>query len=265
MNIHPQSFSDVRRNVSCSCFLYICLAGILLVSVSQSNVVQAFLVIPASIPTTTATKCARASINKGSILQHCNSSNSGTFLVAKDQGRRGGGGPSTSPFGSISTSPRNSYSCTTRLYATPQKRIARRDMKKRPNRRGRRSGNSVSATTAATSTTQKSSSNNFFQNNNIKIIESEIRPLVRAKKVEAGEDYWIDETELQKSLDRKMAIQNRKANEGEISKDKLKTEVVAPYKQNWIGLFSVAVIVLATIVNNFPELLNSPVIQIPDL
>ncbi len=92
-----------------------------------------------------------------------------------------------------------------------------------------------------------------------------MRPLVRAKKVEAGEDYWIDEAELQKSLARKIALKNRKASQGEISKEKLKTEVVAPYKQNWIGLFSVGIIVLATIVTNFPELLNSPVIQIPDL
>lgn len=48
-------------------------------------------------------------------------------------------------------------------------------------------------------------------------------------------------------------------------KDKLWTEVFAPYKQNWIGVFSVVIILLATIVTNFPELLNQPVIQIPDL
>jgi hypothetical protein len=48
-------------------------------------------------------------------------------------------------------------------------------------------------------------------------------------------------------------------------KDKLWTEVFAPYKQNWIGVFSVVIIILATIVTNFPELLNQPVIQIPDL
>ena len=48
-------------------------------------------------------------------------------------------------------------------------------------------------------------------------------------------------------------------------KDKLWTEVFAPYKQNCIGVFSVVIILLATIVTNFPELLNQPVIQIPDL
>ena len=53
--------------------------------------------------------------------------------------------------------------------------------------------------------------------------------------------------------------------EGEMPKEKLWTEVFAPYKQNWIGIFSVFIVVLATIVTKFPELLNAPVIQIPDL
>ena len=50
-----------------------------------------------------------------------------------------------------------------------------------------------------------------------------------------------------------------------MSKEKLMTEVVAPYKQNWIGLISVTVIVLAAIVTNFPELLENPSISFPDL
>lgn len=157
----------------------------------------------------------------------------------------------------------SSSSPTTKLYATPQKRIARRDLKKRPNRRGRRTGNSVD-----NSSTKQIHTNNQELNNSNSIVESELRPLVRAKKVEAGEDYWIDEAELQKSLQRKIDIQNRKSampRVGEISKDRLRTEVVAPYKQNWIGLFSVGIIVLATIVTNFPELLVTPLIQIPDL
>ena len=133
----------------------------------------------------------------------------------------------------------------------------------RPNRRGRRTGNSVDNTS-----TKQIHKNNQEVNNNNSIVESELRPLVRAKKVEAGEDYWIDEAELQKSLQRKIDIQNRKSampRVGEISKERLRTEVVAPYKQNWIGLFSIGIIVLATIVTNFPELLVTPLIQIPDL
>lgn len=94
---------------------------------------------------------------------------------------------------------------------------------------------------------------------------AESRPIVSSKSREAGEDYWIDEAELEKSLQRKQAIQNRKSLEGEIPKEKLWTEVKAPYKQNWIGIFSVGIVILATIVTKFPELLNSPVIPIPDL
>jgi len=41
--------------------------------------------------------------------------------------------------------------------------------------------------------------------------------------------------------------------------------VFAPYKQNWIGIFSMVIAILATVVTKFPELLNQPVIPIPDL
>ena len=50
-----------------------------------------------------------------------------------------------------------------------------------------------------------------------------------------------------------------------MSKEKLMTEVVAPYKQNWIGIMSVVVVILATIVTNFPEVLENPTISFPDL
>jgi hypothetical protein len=53
--------------------------------------------------------------------------------------------------------------------------------------------------------------------------------------------------------------------EGEISKEKLRKEVVAPYKQNWIGIFSLIIVLLSTIVTSFPELMQIPVIPIPDL
>lgn len=96
-------------------------------------------------------------------------------------------------------------------------------------------------------------------------VNIETRPLIRSKKIEAGEDYWIEEEELKKYSEREKAIKNRKAMEGEISIEKLKEEVVAPYKQNWIGFISVGIIVLAVIVKEFPELLNTPMIPIPDL
>lgn len=102
----------------------------------------------------------------------------------------------------------------------------------------------------------------MIENKNVKI---ETRPLVRSNAVEAGEDYWIEEEELQKYNSRELALKNRKMMEGEISQEKLKGEIVAPYTQNWIGIISVGIIVLAVIVKEFPELLNAPLIPIPDL
>lgn len=58
---------------------------------------------------------------------------------------------------------------------------------------------------------------------------------------------------------------NKKAMEGTISKEKLREEVVAPYKQNWIGFFSMMIVILATIITKFPEAIEIPVIKIPDL
>jgi uncharacterized DUF497 family protein len=94
---------------------------------------------------------------------------------------------------------------------------------------------------------------------------AESRPLVSSKSKEAGEDYWIDDKDLEKSIQRKQAIKNRKAMEGEIPKEKLWSEVFAPYKQNWIGIISMVIVLLSLIGTKFPELLNQPVIPIPDL
>mmetsp|Transcript_18792 Transcript_18792/g.26501 ORF Transcript_18792/g.26501 Transcript_18792/m.26501 type:complete len:172 (+) Transcript_18792:222-737(+) len=131
------------------------------------------------------------------------------------------------------------------LFATPERRQPRRNLKKRRNRRKRQ---------------QKAQTlgEDFWET-------ADRRPLVSAEAREAGEDYWIDEKDLQESLLREQAIKNRKAMEGEITQEKLRAEVAAPYKQNWIGYFSVCIIVLAMIVTQFPELLNNPVIQIPDI
>ena len=49
-------------------------------------------------------------------------------------------------------------------------------------------------------------------------------------------------------------------------KEKLMTEVKAPYRQNWIGYFSLMVAVLSIIVSQFPELLEpTPLTRFPDL
>ncbi len=90
----------------------------------------------------------------------------------------------------------------------------------------------------------------------------------------AGLDYWIDEIDLEKERLRKreaqqnrrrMALGGKGGNGRQISREKLKEEMVAPYKQNWIGLLSVGVVVLSSIAAKFPELLMVPIIPIPDL
>ncbi|KAL7435910.1 hypothetical protein ACHAXM_004903 [Skeletonema potamos] len=95
--------------------------------------------------------------------------------------------------------------------------------------------------------------------------EVEIRPIRRRDAVEAGLDYWIDDGDFEREKQRRIAIKNRKAMEGSISKERLREEVIAPYKQNWIGLFSMVIVILATIVTKFPEVIEIPVIKIPDL
>lgn len=91
---------------------------------------------------------------------------------------------------------------------------------------------------------------------------AESKPLVGWASKEQGEDYWIDEEDLKRERERR----KRKPPEpGQISEEKLWTEVLSPYRQNWIGVVSVIIVILATIITQFPELLNTPVIQIPDL
>lgn len=89
--------------------------------------------------------------------------------------------------------------------------------------------------------------------------------MVKSVAKEAGQDYWIDPQDLEKERVREAAIKNRKALEGEVPKEKLMSEVTAPYKQNWIGYFSVFVAILSVIVIKFPELLDQPKIIFPDL
>lgn len=156
----------------------------------------------------------------------------------------------------------NSHRRSTQLYsATPNRRpIPRRKLKKRPGR-------------DSSSRTQKTQSfNNNFENNKFNQIDTfsssdpgntppiiEIKPLIKTRSVEQGLDYWIDEADLKKQ---KM-INDQFS--GQIDQQKLREETVAPYKQNWIGLVSVSMIALSVIVQEFPELLQSPVIPIPDL
>ena len=76
------------------------------------------------------------------------------------------------------------------------------------------------------------------------------------------------EAEQQAIKDRKEALMlssGQRRPDGVVSKEKLMSEVKAPYKQNWIGYFSVGIAILSTIIIKFPELLDQPTIRIPDL
>jgi len=93
----------------------------------------------------------------------------------------------------------------------------------------------------------------------------ETKPLIAARRKEAGEDFWIDPKELQRENERRQAIANRIASEGEMPQEKLRSEVVAPYKQNWIGIISAFFVVLAIIAKSFPQAFELPSIGFPDL
>lgn len=95
----------------------------------------------------------------------------------------------------------------------------------------------------------------------------ETRPVRKRDAVTAGLDYWIDERDLERERKSRLgALRSRKKlTEGQFSKEKLRDEVVAPYKQNWIGMFSVMMAVLSMIVTKFPEVIQIPIITIPDI
>ena len=95
----------------------------------------------------------------------------------------------------------------------------------------------------------------------------EVKPIRRRDAVEQGLDYWIDEEEINKNTASKLrpAKTGERSNREQMSQEKLRAEIVAPYKQNWIGYLSLTIVILATIVKQFPELLAIPIIPIPDL
>jgi hypothetical protein len=97
-------------------------------------------------------------------------------------------------------------------------------------------------------------------------VMTEYRPLVSSVRRDMGEDYWIDPADLERERQREQ-MQKRKKQPGKnaIPKEKLWSEVKAPYQQNWIGYFSVFIAVLSMIVLKFPELLDTPTISYPDL
>jgi hypothetical protein len=105
--------------------------------------------------------------------------------------------------------------------------------------------------------------------NNNTMITMEYRPLVSSVRRDLGEDYWIDPVDLEKER-RQQQIQKQqqkqqRSGKNIIPKEKLWSEVKAPYQQNWIGYFSIFIAILSMIVLKFPELLDTPTITYPDL
>jgi hypothetical protein len=149
----------------------------------------------------------------------------------------------------VSTSITQSLSTTTALYSTPpsSSRQPRRNLVKRHRRkREGKARHSVSATGDA-----------------FPWETAESRSIVSTVSKEMGEDYWIDPEELNAAEARRTALQKREP--GQIPNEKLWIEILSPYKQNWIGIISVIMVVLTTIVTKFPELVEAPTITIPDL
>ena len=124
----------------------------------------------------------------------------------------------------------------------PQKRIARRNLQKR--RRKSKGGESIPT-------------------GNARDVVVEVKPLIKSEAREQGVDYWMDEQELKKYNARQKALRER--DPGQVPDEKLWKEVLSPYRQNWIGWVSVFFVMITTIVTKFPELLQSPIISIPDL
>lgn len=164
-------------------------------------------------------------------------------------------------------------------------RQARRNLPKRPRRKGRPfpTDNNEDGTTnnnhnnRADSSSSTLSSSTFWDNPT-----EERRSLISWTAREAGEDYWYDLDELQRHQDEQQQQRQRRrqpqtgtlaqrtaaaatstSSRGSTTRmpdQKLWTEILSPYKQNWIGLISVAMIALAFIVQQFPEVMNPPLI-----
>ncbi|GKY96727.1 hypothetical protein MPSEU_000632200 [Mayamaea pseudoterrestris] len=132
----------------------------------------------------------------------------------------------------------------TQLFSTP--RQPRRELQKRRRRKEKQEQNRV-----------------VFQSDDTVWDSGEVRPLVKESAKEKGLDYWIPQDDLVKYQQIEEA--KRLRDPGQVSNEKLMTEVLSPYKQNWIGVISVAIVAIAALIKNFPELLLSPTISIPDL
>jgi hypothetical protein len=140
----------------------------------------------------------------------------------------------------------NLWRPSTTLFSAPPPRKARRDLKKRRNRvRDLLTGRSPEDAA-------------FWE-------KSESRPLISSNAKEKGQDYWVDEEALKREQEREAARIAARQSGKQVPDEKLWGEILSPYRQNWIGFISVVIITIAFIIRNFPELVENPIIQLPDL
>mmetsp|Transcript_9874 Transcript_9874/g.24614 ORF Transcript_9874/g.24614 Transcript_9874/m.24614 type:complete len:268 (+) Transcript_9874:284-1087(+) len=162
---------------------------------------------------------------------------------------------------------------------TPQPRKPRRMLKKRTlkegdgrrRKRSRRNRHDESSSIGSILPGIVSPNKNKANTNGDKMTQ-EYRPMVASIRRDTGEDYWIDPKDLEREQRRKEDLEKQRAaflegkGEQAMPEEKLMTEVKAPYRQNWIGYFSLMVAILSVIVSQFPELLEpAPTIRFPDL
>ena len=169
----------------------------------------------------------------------------------------------------------------TGLYSTTPPRQPRRNLQKRP-RKNRKVSDSTSQLpffteytgtndgTLMTTTTTTSTLTNHRSNPRSEDVfweTAERRTIVSAAAREAGEDYWMDAEALQRLNEQQQQQQQRRRRDpNQMSDQKLWIEVLSPYKQNWIGLISVSMIVFAFIFKYFPEVIDPPIISdIPEI
>mmetsp|Transcript_22922 Transcript_22922/g.50138 ORF Transcript_22922/g.50138 Transcript_22922/m.50138 type:complete len:219 (-) Transcript_22922:375-1031(-) len=79
------------------------------------------------------------------------------------------------------------------------------------------------------------------------------------QKREAGEDFWLDPELLQDDVAKRRKEESRRKQykrKGGYAEEKLKQELVSPYKNNTIGLIVVGIAFFAVLLSFFPELLE---------
>jgi len=86
----------------------------------------------------------------------------------------------------------------------------------------------------------------------------EVVPLVRKLNRESGDDYYIDPKYL--------VVEPKKVKPpapDQIKEEKLKSEIVSPYKNNWILVIAGAILAIVSFATIFPDALNTPTINFP--